>query len=54
MTVRHEQRRCKLQHTALSIKEIGFSLGFEDPSYFVKFFKRMTGSMPGEFREQHP
>ncbi len=44
----------QLQHTALSIKEIGFSLGFEDPSYFVKFFKRMTGSMPGEFREQHP
>ncbi len=40
----------QLLHTALSIKEIGFSLGFEDPSYFVKFFKRMTGSMPGEFR----
>lgn len=44
----------QLLHTALSIKEIGFSLGFEDPSYFVKFFKRMTGSMPGEFRGHRP
>ncbi len=40
----------QLQHTALSVKEIGFALGFEDPSYFVKFFKRMTGRMPSEFR----
>lgn len=40
----------QLQHTALSVKEIGFTLGFEDPSYFVKFFKRMTGRMPSEFR----
>ncbi len=40
----------KLQHTSLNIKEIGYSLGFEDPSYFVKFFKRIVGIMPSEFR----
>lgn len=40
-----------IQHSTLSIKEIGYDLGFEDPSYFVKFFKRMTGSMPNEFRK---
>ncbi len=39
-----------LLHTPETIKEIGFRLGFDDPSYFVKFFKRMTGQMPGEFR----
>ncbi len=39
-----------LLHSPMSIKEIGFHLGFEDPSYFVKFFKRLTGQMPGEFR----
>lgn len=27
----------QLQHSTLSIKEIGYQLGFEDPSYFVKF-----------------
>lgn len=42
----------QIQHSMLSIKEIGYDLGFEDPSYFVKFFKRMTGRMPNEFRNQ--
>lgn len=42
----------KLHHTSLNIKEIGYELGFEDPSYFVKFFKRLTGMMPKEFRQK--
>lgn len=43
----------QLQHSSLSIKEIGYHLGFEDPSYFVKFFKRMTGKMPKDFRRSY-
>lgn len=42
----------QIQHSTLNIKEICYDLGFEDPSYFVKFFKRMTGWMPNEFRNQ--
>ena len=41
----------QLQHTSLNIKEISYNLGFEDPSYFVKFFKRQTGYLPSDFRE---
>jgi len=41
----------QLLHSSLKIKEIAFYLGFEDPSYFVKFFKRQTGYLPAEFRE---
>lgn len=41
----------QLQHSTLSIKEIAYQLGYDDPSYFVKFFKRMTGKMPKEFRK---
>ena len=41
----------QLLHSDLKIKEIAFYLGFEDPSYFVKFFKRQTGYLPAEFRE---
>lgn len=41
----------QLLHSDLKIKEIAFYLGFEDPSYFVKFFKRQTGCLPAEFRE---
>lgn len=40
-----------LSHSALNINEIGFQLGFDDPSYFVKFFKRQSGKSPGEFRQ---
>lgn len=37
--------------TRLTSKEIGFALGFEDPAYFSKFFKKHTGKNFQEFRE---
>lgn len=40
-----------LSHSHLNISEIGFQLGYEDPSYFVKFFKRQTGKSPSDFRK---
>jgi AraC family transcriptional activator of pobA len=39
-----------LVHTNLSIKEIGQDLGFEDPAYFVRYFKKNTATTPVEFR----
>ncbi len=33
-----------------SIKEISFGLGFQDSSYFSRFFKKMTALTPEEFR----
>ena len=41
-----------LSHSVLNINEIGFQLGYEDPSYFVKFFKRQTKMSPGDFRKK--
>ncbi len=41
-----------LVHTTQSVKEIGFLMGFDDPSYFVRFFKKYTGKTPAEFRQQ--
>lgn len=40
-----------VRHSNLMIKEIAYELGFEDPSYFVKLFKRQTGYLPSDFRE---
>ena len=37
--------------TAKSGKEIGFDLGFEDPSHFSKFFRSNTGQSLQEFKE---
>lgn len=34
-----------------SIKEIGYSLGFDDPAYFTRFFRKQTGTAPQEYRQ---
>jgi AraC-like DNA-binding protein len=39
-----------LFHSDLAIKEIAFRLGFEDASYFNRFFKRMAQQTPVAFR----
>lgn len=42
-----------LAHSHLTIAEIAFQLNFQDPSYFSRFFKRHTNSLPTNFRNQH-
>ena len=42
--------RRMLLYTDESAARIGASLGFEDPSYFSRFFRRETGQSPKEFR----
>lgn len=44
-----EARRHLLGTTA-QIKDIAFNLGYEDVSYFVRFFKKHTGQTPDAFR----
>ena len=39
------------QHTDLTATEVGYRLGFEDISYFGRFFKREVGTTPGQFRQ---
>ncbi|SIS94334.1 AraC-type DNA-binding protein [Filimonas lacunae] len=34
-----------------SVKEIAYELGFEDASYFNRFFKRLAGQTPVEYRK---
>ena len=40
-----------LAHSDLTIKEIAFQLGFEDPSNMNKFFRRVQGQSPRSFRQ---
>jgi AraC-like DNA-binding protein len=47
-----ETKRLSL-FTRKSIKEIGYELGFNDPSHFSKFFKTFTGNSILGFRETH-
>jgi AraC-like DNA-binding protein len=41
-----------LTYTDASIKQISYQLQFEDPSYFGRFFRRETGTSPGQYRSQ--
>lgn len=46
----------ELYYNTKSIKEIGYELGFDDPAYFTRFFKKQTGLSPQEYKlnENHP
>ncbi|WP_409416433.1 helix-turn-helix domain-containing protein [Flavobacterium sp. PS2] len=44
------EAKALLQHTDWSIADIGYSLGFEYPSYFNNYFKRLTGTIPKTLR----
>jgi AraC family transcriptional regulator, transcriptional activator of pobA len=39
-----------LKHTRWNISEISYTLGFEDPAHFTKFFKKHTHQTPSSFR----
>jgi AraC-like DNA-binding protein len=41
----------KLQYSPLSVKELAYELGFNDPDYFSRFFKKCTGKSVSEFLE---
>lgn len=39
-----------LKSDSLSIKEVGYSVGYSDPNYFSKVFKKYEGISPTEFK----
>ena len=41
-----------LYYTNMDVKEIAFSLGYEDPTYFSRLFSKVTGMSPGAFRQK--
>jgi len=41
----------KLHYSHLSVKELAYELGFNDPAYFSRLFKKSTGKSISEFLE---
>ncbi len=41
-----------LVHSNQSIKEIAYELGYDEPTNFIKYFRKHTETTPSEFREQ--
>ena len=41
-----------LKHSDKTVSEIAYRLGYEDPSYFARFYKSQTGKTPTAFRKK--
>lgn len=48
--VREASRR--LVHVVAPVSKLAFELGFDDPAYFCRFFKRHAGVSPREYRQR--
>ena len=46
------EAKALLQHTDWNISDIAYALGFEYPTYFNNFFKKITGTNPKSLRAQ--
>lgn len=44
-------KRLLLGHPGLEVKQVAAAVGYDDPLYFSRLFKRETGSNPSAFRE---
>lgn len=44
------EAKALLQHTDWNIADVAYALGFEYPTYFNNFFKRLTGTNPKSLR----
>ena len=48
------QKACQyLSFTAMSVKEISFALGFNDPLYFSRLFKKLMSTSPLKYRKDY-
>lgn len=52
LNLKKTQKACEfLNYTDLSIKEISFKVGFNDPLYFSRIFKNFMGKSPRNYRK---
>ncbi|MNL85110.1 Transcriptional activator NphR [compost metagenome] len=42
-----------LMFTIRSVEDIGREIGFDDPAYFSRFFRRRMGEAPAVWRRRH-
>ena len=50
--IRIERAKKLLRDKTLSIKEICMEVGYKDPNYFSRLFKKSVGFTPTEYREE--
>ncbi len=51
-SVRYQKAKGLLHQSELTIAEIAYQVGFSDPAYFSRMFKKETGATPTDFRAE--
>jgi len=52
MKVRIEQAKKLMQDDRLNLKEISYEVGYKDPNYFSRVFKKYANESPKQFRNK--
>ena len=52
-TLRIEEAKQTLETSDTATDEIAYSLGYDDPTYFRRLFKKRTGITPGRYRQRY-
>ena len=50
--LRVEEAKRRLEQTEDSVEAVGWHVGYEDPAFFRRLFKRVTGVPPGVYRKR--
>jgi transcriptional regulator GlxA family with amidase domain len=50
--LRIEDAKRRLERTDVSVDEVSWQVGYEDPAFFRRLFKRITGMAPGAYRKR--
>jgi transcriptional regulator GlxA family with amidase domain len=49
---RIEEAKRRLERTDTAVDEISWAIGYEDPAFFRRLFKRFTRLAPGDYRRK--
>lgn len=52
-SLRIEGARGLLETARVAVDEVGFRVGYEDPTFFRRLFKRTTGLTPAAYRRKY-
>jgi AraC-like DNA-binding protein len=50
--LRIEDAKRRLERTTDAVDEISWRVGYEDPAFFRRLFRRTTGMAPGAYRKR--
>ncbi|QHT59397.1 AraC family transcriptional regulator [Paenibacillus lycopersici] len=50
--LRIERAKQLIEEDVLSLKEVSYQVGYKDPNYFSRVFKKVTGAAPSEYRSR--